>query len=230
MAEVTERMYRLSKNTGSLGLEQRVVENTASQMRLLDEKDVADTFSNTSIITRYNTLSGTSRWDDYANSDPLRDIRDMVVAQRANSSMPVNTFFTSYAVWMTLIMHPVIIDKFKWTVVAGMISKEQFMTLLAPLGITNIHIGTSRYNSQNQGQTASMIDIWGKHAWVGYVTNTPGQFEQNGGYKFSGGPAARKVTKEQKSNPPLVELVNVDSYDHIILDADVYYMLQTVIS
>lgn len=229
---ITERQYRLSKNAGSLSLENRVVENVASQMRLLDEKDVADSFGSTSIITRYASLSGTSRWDDPANSNPIEDIKTMLINNRTYSSMQANTFFTSWDVWMKgLATHPVLIDKLKWSTPAGIISQEQFVAnFLAPLGISKMYVGSSRYNSANESATASMVDIWGKHAFVGYVTDSPGQFEQNGGYKFTGGPAERKVLKETSMDPPGSKLINVDSYDHIFLDTDVYYGLRTVVN
>lgn len=229
-AFLTQRMYNLSKKQGGLSLENRVVENLASQMRLLDEQDVANTFSSTSIITHYDTLSGADRWDNYGSSDPIEDIKNMIIAQRAYSPMPPNAAWCSWETWMKgLATHPVILDKFKWTQ-AGLVSQEQFLTLLAPLGIKKLYIGAARKNSAVEGLTPTMVDLWPKHFWVGYVTDSPGQFEINGGYKFTGGPEVRKVFKETSMNPPGAELVNSDFYDHIMLSADVYYMLQTVIS
>lgn len=230
-AFVTERMYKLSAKEGALSLENRVVQNIASQMRLLDEKDVADSFASTSVITRYDTLSGSNRWDQPSTSNPIEDIKNMVIAGRVYSSMPFNAAWCSWDTWMVLATHPVLIDKLKWSTPNGVLSQQQFVdTFLRPLGIDKFYVGASRYNSVGEGLTASMANVWGKHFWIGYVTDTPGQMEQNGGYKFTGGPAERKVTKEVQNNPPGAELVNVDSYDHIFLDTDVYYMLQTVIS
>ena len=37
------------------------------------EKGIADSLADTSVLTQNTTLSGTSQWSDYANSDPVDD-------------------------------------------------------------------------------------------------------------------------------------------------------------
>jgi hypothetical protein len=228
---ITDRQYRVSSLAGPLSIENRITEGLASKMALRDEKDVADTLSNTSIVTHYDTLSGTDQWSDPANSNPIEDIKTMVINHSNNSSAPANAAWCSWLTWMALITHPVVIDKIKWTNAAGVVTQDQFIsTILAPLGINKLYVAKVRYNSANEGQAASMSYVWPKHFWIGYVTDQPGQFEQNGGYKFTGGPNVRRVMKESKMNPPGAEIITSDFYSHIILDASVYYMLQNVIA
>lgn len=225
-AFITDRQYKLGGS--SLSVENQVVESLASQMRLLDEKDVADTLSNTSIVTNYTTKSGTGQWSDYANSNPFNDITTGVLALNAVSPMPVNTAWTSIEVWLQLINHPDFLDRIKWSK-TGVMSEADFLTLLAPYGITKLHIGNSKYNTATEGQTASLSSVWGKHFWIGYVTDEPGQQEINGGYKFSLRDS-RKVFKETRMNPAGAEIVNGEFYDHILLSADVYYLIQNAVA
>lgn len=230
-ADLTDRQYRLSPNLGGMGLETRVTEGLASRMRLLDEKSIADTFADTGTISQFTPLSGSSQWDNGANSDPLKDIKDAVLEQRKHSPNAANTAFLSWDVWMKgIVMHPTIISKINFTEFSGMITQAQFLALLAPLGITKLYIGSSRRNSANEGQDANIVDVWGNHFWVGYVTDEPGQFEINGGYRFNGGPAVRQVFKETHMDPPGSTLVTSDFYDYIFLSTDVYFMIQNAVS
>lgn len=228
---ISDRQYRVSQKAGPLSIENRITEGLASKMRLFDEQDVANTFSNTSIVTHYDTLSGTSQWSDKANSNPIQDLTTMVINQSASSSMPANAAWCSWLVWMQLITHPAIIDKIKWTNAAGVITQQQFLdTILVPLGINKLYVGKARQNTANEAQSRNMQYLWPKHFWVGYVTDQPGQFEQNGGYKFTGGTDVRRVMKETSMDPPGAKIITADFYSHIMLDAGVYYMLQTVIA
>lgn len=49
-------------------------ENLVGKMFLIKERELALTMENTGVITQNTTLSGTSQWSDYDNSDPLDDI------------------------------------------------------------------------------------------------------------------------------------------------------------
>ena len=61
------------------------------------------------------------------------------------------------------------------------------------------------------------------------MTNTPGQQQINGGYRFYLD-GERRVTREYMNNPPMNEIVNTDFYDYELISPDVYFMLQNVIA
>ena len=84
-------------------------------------------------------------------------------------------------------------------------------------------------NTAAQGQSDSLSAVWGKHAWLGYVTDTPGRKQVNGGYKFQleGG---RETTRESFNNPPGDEIVNRDYYGHFLLNPECFYLMKTVVN
>jgi len=223
---ITERQYKLGGS--SLSVETQTVEGIASQMELVDEKALADTLADTNVVTHYLTKSGTGQWSDYGNSNPFSDITYMVQQQALNSPMPANTCWMDWLTWLQIINHPDFLTRLNIAADRSM-TQEQFLKLLAPYGIEKLYIAKSTYNTAAEGQTASMGRVWGKHFWIGYVTDTPGQQQINGGYKFRLD-GARKVTREQKNNPAGSEIVNGDTYDYLLLSSDVYFMLQNVIA
>lgn len=222
---ISERQYKLGGS--SLTVENQTVEGLASQMELIDEKSLSDFFSSTSNITHYNTLTGGDKWSDHANSKPFDDIVYAVRQQRTYSPAPANSAWLSIDAWLQIVDHPDFLDRIKWSQ-TGVMSTDDFLKLMAPYKIKNLYIADVRRNTANEGQTAAYADVWGGHFWIGYITDTPGQQEINGGYKFTLRDSKR-VTKEVFNNPPGAEIVNTDFYDHIALSTDVYYMIQNIV-
>lgn len=223
---ITERQYKLGGS--SLSVETQVVEGIASQMELVDENAVATVLSDTATVTHNTTLSGTGQWSDKANSNPFTDITTGVQQQITYSPMPPNTIWMSIDVWLQIVNHPDFLARLGLTQDRAM-TEQHFLSLMAPYGITKVYIAKASYNTAAEGQTASLSRVWGKHFWLGYVTDTPGQQEINGGYKFSLR-GQRYVTREQFINPQGNELVNVDTYDYELLSADVYYLIKNAIA
>jgi hypothetical protein len=222
---ITERQYRLGGS--SLSVENQVVESLASQMQLADEKALADFMSNTANITHYNTLTGTDKWTDFANSNPFSDITTAIRYQNTVTPQNINTTWMAWDSWLGIVNHPDFLDRIKWSK-TGVMTQADFLTLMAPYGIEKLYIANAKYNTANEGQTAAFSNVWGGNMWLGYVTDNPGQQEINGGYKFRLRDM-RRVTRETKNNPPGNELVNTDFYDNICLSTDVYYMIQGIV-
>lgn len=224
-AFITEREYKLGG--ASVSVENQVVEGLASQMELIDEKDLADTLASTSVVTHYNTLTGADKWSQHGTSNPFNDIVTAVRTQRQYSPAPANTAWLGMNAWLQIVDHPDFLDRIKWHTM-GLMTEADFLKLMAPYGIKKLHIADVRYNSAKEGQTEVYTDVWDNNFWIGYITDTPGQKEINGGYKFTLRDS-RKVTREFSNNPPGNELVNWDNYDHILLSSDVYYMIEDIV-
>lgn len=103
------------------------------------------------------TLSGTSQFSDYTNSDPIGIIGtglDAVV-------MRPNNMVIGQAAWTKLRSHPDIVkavlgnagDK-------GMVSRQAVADLFE---LDNLYVGRAFVNSAKKGQTASLARVWGKH-------------------------------------------------------------------
>lgn len=201
------------------------VENIHHKLDLSDEKDLATMLSDTAVVTQNTTLSGTSQWNDYGNSDPFEVLR---AATQAATVRKFNTIFMGDEVWSYLISHPAFLDRVKWSD-TGVLSEQAMKTLLAPLGIKNIFVGSATENTAAEGQTATFGDVWGKNLWLQYLTDRPSRKELNGGYKFRR-QDAREVTREPMNNPPGTEIIVRDHYDHIILNTDCFYLIKDVVA
>lgn len=201
------------------------VENIMDKLALIDEKDLATQLSDTGVVTQNTTLTGTDQWNDYGNSDPFEDLR---VASQTATVRDYNTMFMGKEVWSYLINHPALMDRVKWSD-RGVLTEQVLLSLFAPFGIERIFVGRAMQNTANEGQTAAFGSVWGKNAWLGYVTNRPGRKEFNGGYKFRR-EDSREVTREPKANPAGTEIVARDHYDHIILNTEAFYLIKNAVA
>jgi hypothetical protein len=201
--------------------ESDTTENILSVMELIDEKSLADLVTSTSIITNNTTLSGTSQWSDYSNSDPIADI---ITGMGTGKFVDFNTLTISRQNYNKLIVHPKIRDYLKWST-PGAVSYEQLLSVFAPFGIKQIFIGKAKANLAAEGATENIARVWGNDVLLSYVTDRPGRKAINGGYKFqlAGG---REVTKEYFNNPPKTEIVVRDFYNYQLLMPEAFYLIK----
>lgn len=223
---ITERQYKLGG--ASLSVENQVVEGIASQMALTDEFALASTLSDPTVLTHNTAFTGGQQWSDHGNSNPFTDLTTAVQQISNYSPMPPNTAWCSLDVWLQIINHPDFLARLGLAQDRTM-SEAKFLNLLAPYGIEKLYIGRTKYNNANIQQTPNLVSTWGKNFWLGYVTDTPGQQQINGGYRFFLD-GMKRVTREYKNNPPLNEIVNTDFYDYELLSSDVYYLMQNVVA
>lgn len=116
------------------------------------------------------TLSGTSQWSDFTNSNPITAWR---VAQRQIHSglfVEPNTHVIPYQVMSYLEDHPKIIERIQYTQ-AAILTPE---IIARVLGIGNVVVPGAGYNSARMGQTATLAYIWGKDVLSFYQPDTPG--------------------------------------------------------
>lgn len=203
-------------------------ENILQKMSLIDEKDLASTLSNTSIVTQNVTLTGTDQWNDYSGSSPFEDIKTGAIQMKTYGLRVPNTFFTSWEAWIQMVDHPDFLDRIKWSQ-TGVMTEADFLKLFAPYGITKIYIGKVMENTAVEGDSDALSAVWGKHAWLGYVTDRPARKEVNGGYKFQllNG---RETTRETFNNPPGDEIVQRDYYDYTLLNPECFYLMKNVVA
>lgn len=112
------------------------------------------------------TLSGTSQWSDYVNSNPVSAIMNAL-------DIPVirpNNLLLGQAVWTVVRQHP------KVTAAAfplggnalGGATVAQRQALAALLEIDEVIVGPAWSNTAKPGQAASLARLWGKHALLFY--------------------------------------------------------------
>lgn len=129
------------------------------------------------------TLSGTSQWSDYVNSDPITVIRTAVRKIHSKIFMEPNVAVIPYQVMSILEDHPKIIARIQYTDRA-ILTPE---IIGAVLGLPNIivpgiAIGTITGATSNFNMTASYL--WGKDVLIAYVAPSPGLKVATLAYEF----------------------------------------------
>lgn len=127
---------------------------------LLDrEKRVADMVFDASQYAAANkvTLSGTSQWSDFANSNPISDI---LTGMDAMVIRP-NVMVMGRQVFTKLIQHPKVVKAtYGDNTDAGVARLRDIAELF---GLDEILVGDAFVNTAKKGQAASLARAWGKH-------------------------------------------------------------------
>lgn len=141
-------------------------ENVTDMMLVSKEKALADYMANTGNLTQNTTLSGTDQWSDFSNSDPFTDIETAKSTVHASIFKKPNVLILGKQVYDKLKHHPDLLDRVKY-------SQKGIITIDLLKGLFDVDyvlIGAAGYNSAAEGQTDSMGYIWGKHAWIAYIS------------------------------------------------------------
>ena len=161
------------------------------------------------------TLSGTSQWSDYINSDPIAAVESYKTQVKQSIAKTPNTLAVSYPVYATLRQHPKIIDRFKYTQV-GILQADH---LKSAFDVDNFWVLGAEYDTSNEGQSPSLSFVWGKNALLAYIPNTPRRLEPSLGYTFRwlfGAPDLQgTLTKRYRVEPKTAEVIEVHRYDDI---------------
>lgn len=104
------------------------------------------------------TLSGTSQWSDYTNSDPIAAIMNAL----DGTLIRPNVAIFGRATFSKLRMHPKVVQAVNSTNQgAGVVSRQQIADLLE---LEEVVVGEGFVNTAKKGQTAAYARAWGKHA------------------------------------------------------------------
>jgi hypothetical protein len=128
------------------------------------EVAAASAVYNPAVITQNTTLSGTSQWSDFTNSDPIDAIATAkaVIAQQIGREP--RSLLISYPVYQQLRQHPKIIDRFKYTQV-GIITPDMLKSVF---DVDDLIIGSAIKNTAKEGQADALDYVWGKNALLFY--------------------------------------------------------------
>jgi len=147
--------------------------------REIAQKTLATTAANYA-STNTATLSGTAQWNDYANSDPIADMRTAKTAIHSRIFLEPTLGVIPYQVMTELEDHPDFLERIKY-------SERAIFTpelLASVLGVGNIVVPGVGYNSANEGATPTLGYLWGKDVIFAYVPSRPGLKVPAYGYEF----------------------------------------------
>ncbi len=132
-------------------------------------------------LTQSTTLSGTSQWSDYTNSDPLGDVTTGVqTVQKAIGRKP-NTLVLGQETFDTLVEHPDIVEKIKYSQLG--VTTEDLLARV--FHVNKVLVGSAIKNSSIEGASDDLGYIWGKHAWLIYIAPTKRLKQPTFGWTFT---------------------------------------------
>jgi len=139
-----------------------------TNLTMLDrEKRVADLVfdANQYATANKTTLSGTSQFSDFTNSDPI----GVILTGLDACVMRPNRMVIGQAAYTKLVQHPKIVKAFFGTAADSGVANRAFLAQLFELD--EVLVGSGWINTAKRGQPAVMARVWGKH--IALLHNDP---------------------------------------------------------
>jgi hypothetical protein len=199
---------------------------------LLLEKEyaLATSLGSTSVLSQNTTLSGTSQFNDYTNSDPISKIIEGKKAVRSGCGGIANCMIMEYDVAEYMRYHPQLLDMlgFKEQKPGGLTDQD----LARAFNVKKVIIPSAKYNSAKEGQTAVLSNVWGKNIVLAVIPDRAEKYQISLGYNIRlEGSSPRKVYKQDAFNPPgATDILVEDEYDLIIADATAAYLIKDAVA
>lgn len=192
------------------------------------EAALATAITSTAIMTNNTTLSGTSQWNDFANSDPMADIEAARTAIHAKIGREANCMFLSRKAFNTLKRHPQYLAH-----VAGLkvLSGNALLGLLKDLHeLDDVIIGKAIKVTSKEGQTETKAVVWNNDCVLFYRPKVGSLYEPAFGYQFLLENQNVRVDVRRHQND-LGDIVrNMWAYQDKILDVNAAYLIKTVVA
>lgn len=210
--------------------ERDAIAKLVNHLWLGKEKSLADSLTNTSIITQNVTLSGTNQYNDYTNSDPIGDFTTAIETVADNIGYQPNTAIMSRKVFRTLKYHPAILDSlgFKDNRPGGLSVEE----LAKAIDVDRVLVGAAIFNDAVEGQTDDIKPVWGKDIVFCHTPLSASLDQKSLGYRVQlAGQSPRQVFKTAVDEPVGAnKLICLDKYDQILTDVSCAYLIKAAIA
>jgi len=174
-------------NSDLTDLETQITEYVTHALLLEREKDWVNNFFTTGVWQ--TDLTGVAAgvtgdfvyWDDYANSDPIADIRNQKLAVKKNTGFSPNILVVGEEVFEVLKHHPDILERYKYTQ-EGVLTADLIARVL---GVEKLFVGGAVKATNVEGGTEAYDFVFGKNALLVYAPPRPGLLVPSGGYIFA---------------------------------------------
>jgi hypothetical protein len=118
------------------------------------------------------TLSGTSQWSDFTNSNPV----DAILSALDVPIFRPNVLTFGQATWTKLRQHPRMVTAILGNQVnAGAVTREQ---VAAFFEVREVVVGAGFVNTARKGQAPVMSRVWGKHAAALFISQDAADADQ----------------------------------------------------
>lgn len=172
-----------------------------------------------------NNASSRYQWDDYTNSTPIQDsayARRTKIRTNSGNTSDIHLVIGD-SVWVQLQEHPDILERIKYTQ-TGILTEELVAKVMK---VDSLTVGVARYNTANEGQTASLGDIWGKYALF-YHKGKPAIKTSATALLLHGGNYVRRWQEPAFRNATLVEVE--EAFQVKVLSARSGYLFSTAVA
>lgn len=218
----------LANADSALNLRQRTGVKVVGDLAGIQEVRIANKVTSISNIGSGVLLTGTAKWSDYGNSDPISDITTGHAFIRNNTGVRANTLLLDYDTHELVRRHPVLLDMYKYTQ-CGFVTDDEIKLCFK---VQNMIVADAIRNVAPEGQTASMVNIWGNNALLAFVDNSaPGLETCTFGLGFEwtpdGIPVGMQARVYDDPDPgKKVEVVEVGHYmDEKVVAAQLGYLV-----
>lgn len=215
----------------------------AEKIKIKREKDFVSSYMTSGIWGGdYTGVSGAPTgnevrfWDDYANSDPIADIRAAKIEIKRKTGKFPNKLVLGLEVFEAIKDHPDIIDRIKYTGTNNNPARVNLQTIAQVFEVDEILVAAATENTEKEGQTAAYSFICGKTALLTYTPSAPGIMTAASGYTFawsgfvgsSDGVRIKKYRDVETKEQLLIE--GQSAHDHKLVSADLGAFFASVIS
>jgi hypothetical protein len=188
------------------------------------EKRVADLVLSTATIAQNTTLAGVDQWNDYANSDPLDDVK--VARTTIYSGAPgyaPNVMLMGYLAFETLKLHPDVKEIVKYTERA-IVTKQ---ILAAVFEVDEVLVGKVIRRTSKEGATDAFADVWGKDVLLFYRENRPSLKRASFGYQMRSSDLRVFRYREDKRDTDVIRVS--EKQDEKIVAAQTAYLIKAAV-
>lgn len=228
-----ENAFEVLANADSaLSLRQRTTGKVVGDLAGDMEVRIANKVTSISNVGSGVLLSGTNKWSDFGNSDPISDITTGHAFIRQSTGMRANTLLLDYDTYKTVRRHPVLMDMYKYTQ-GGFVTDAEIALCF---DVQEIIVADAIRNAANEGQTASMVNIWGNTALLSYIDRSPPGMETvtfGLGFRWTpeGVPAPMQVRVYDDPDPgKKVEVIEAGYYqDEKVVARELAYVVGTTL-
>jgi len=194
-----ESLENLANTDTAIRLRQNSVRLITSQLRRAQEQRIASMVTSISNVGSGVSLTGTNKWSDYVNSDPIGDVRTAHAFIRNNTGLVANTMVIDWDTLQIIRQHPDLLDMFKYTS-GGEVNDSQLASIFK---VGRVLVGRAIKNVGTEGQASSMGNIWGNNVLLAHTGAASGLQTATLGLRFqwqpAGFPAAFAVERNVES-------------------------------
>lgn len=147
-------------------LEQNTTMFVTEMLQRDREVRIANKVSSISNVGSGVVLAGGDRWSQFGTSSPLSDITTGHAFIRSQTGVIANLAVIDWDTLQMLRRHPELLDMFKYTS-GGQLTDEQLMT--GVFKVQRVLVANSVKNTANEGQAATMANIWPNMFGLFYV-------------------------------------------------------------